>query len=225
MPESKKIDLASKKQADLMTLQLIEGYRDGTEAAKLFDGLISRLSAKVKELSNVSDPKDILLLNTVSGLLRSAKVLKERCLKTIEAEEEKKRKEQEYRKRARLAAYYYVESVKLARSLSMEPIPEKLGNYTYGNELRKLMAPFRKKWDEMTIERWKVVGRENGMVISEMKLSTVNSAASEWEVWEHEVDYDGASGSSGGTKKEREGAAGEISVEIPEAPQIRSDTE
>ena len=215
MPDNQRIDLASRKQADLMAMQLIEGYRDETEAARYFDEFINRLSNKVRELNAAGDVTDILLANTVSGILRAAKTLKEKCVRAAHEHEEEKKRQLEYRRRARWAAYYYVESVKLAKNLSMEPLPEQLGAHGYGNAMRKLLGPFRKQWDEMTLKRWKEIGRENGLNIGRVHLDGVNTEANEWEMWEHTEDPE-PENEPEAAGKEAEGAKEpDAAVEVP----------
>ncbi len=168
----------------------IEAYQNGGEAAGVLDGFIAKLEAKSAELSKSMNKDDILIADSVNGLLARAKVMRERCQEAAKATTEKKEEQKKYLKNANLAAIYYWESVKQMRRLAMLPVPDTAFgmpiNDNYGRIYHDLVEKFIEKTADIAAKNFnkaKEAGKEMGLNV---RSGSKEEGADGWEIWERE---------------------------------------
>lgn len=174
-----------KTAAENLTDTLVDAYREGREEAKVFDDLITKLEKRAAQLRADQDKKKILLLDEVEGMLRTTKILRERCM---EVAREKEKKEQEKRralKSANLAAGYYLASLKMFQTLAREDpdnvIYRNQAKGAFSGEFSNLFDAYLTEWKRLTEERYKALGKSMGI---EVKDETAKTDVGEFEVWE-----------------------------------------
>ena len=175
--------------AERLTDTLIDAYKEGKEEAKVFDDLITKLEKRAAELRAEQDKKKVLLTDTVEGMLRTAKILRERCM---EAGREKGKKEQEKKrelKSANLAAGYYLASLKMFQTLAREDpnnvIYKNQAKGAFSGEFNNLFDAYLTEWTRLTQERYKAFGKSIGINV---KGETEKTDVGEFEVWEQDAE-------------------------------------
>ena len=173
--------------ADHLAADLMESYEQNGALAKAFDSQIAKLETKARELQRKKDKESILLTNTVFGMLRSTKLLRDRVLRAAKAKALKEQKEKKYLKDARLAAGYYMASVQMFKTLSvMNPklpidVYEKRGQF--GVVFHDVFDEYMKEYRKVSERRFIEFSKSIGLDIKTFKSGEAED--SEWEIWSH----------------------------------------
>ena len=185
MPQNGQPTLASDVWAD----QLIDAYKTPEgRAAIALDNLIDKLEKKSAELNEKMDKENILLKDVIDGELKTAKILRDRCIDIAEKRAKKSAEEKKALKDARLASGYHLASVKMFSQLANPGLETEIigispsGVFTqeyhaifdeYVKEIKDISLPLFKRFQE--------AARAEGIEVREKDLET---AAGEFEVWD-----------------------------------------
>ena len=173
--------------AENLTDTLVDAYRDAKEEAKVFDDLITKLEKRAAELRAEQDKKKVLLTDEVEGMLRTAKILRERCMEAARKQDEKEQEKKRALKSANLAAGYYLASLKMFQTLAREDpdnvIYKNQAKGAFSGEFHNLFDAYLTEWKRLTEERYKAFGKSIGL---ETKDEALKTEVGEFEIWERE---------------------------------------
>ena len=171
--------------AENLTDTLVNAYREDKEEAKVFDDLITKLEKRAAELRYEQDKRKVLLINEIEGLLKSAKILRDRCMEAARKEEEKDQEKKRALKSANLAAGYYLASLKMFQTLAREDpdnvIYKNQAKGAFNVEFNNLFDAYLTEWKRLTEERYKAFGKSIGI---DAKDETVKTEVGEFEEWD-----------------------------------------
>ena len=177
--------------AENLTDTLVDAYRDGKEEAKVFDDLITKLEKRAAELRAEQDKKKVLLTDEVEGMLRTAKILRERCMEAARKQDEKEQEKKRALKSANLAAGYYLASLRMFQTLAREDpdnvIYKNQAKGAFSGEFHNLFDAYLTEWKRLTEERYKAFGKSIGI---DTKDETLKTEVGEFEVWDREKKTD-----------------------------------